>query len=161
MREPTLAWWPGTIPPGRLCTGLGSTLDIMPTCLELAGLKPPEDRVLDGVSLMPMLTGKGKSGRDAMFFYRGQQLYAVRKGPWKMHFITQSGYRDKPVIHDPPALYHLDNDPSEQFDVSKKNPQVIGDILKVVAEHKATLKPPPSQLEIPGTKAVFTVGKKV
>ncbi|NQT87143.1 sulfatase [bacterium] len=161
MREPTLAWWPGVIPEGRLCTGLGSTLDILPTCLELAGLKAPSDRILDGVSLMPMLTGKGKSGRDAMFFYRGAKLYAVRKGPWKMHFITQAGYRDKPVVHDPPALYHLDNDPSEQFDVSKKNPQVIEELRKVVIEHRATLKAPPSQLEIPGGKAVFTVGKKV
>jgi len=161
MREPSLAWWPGTIPAGQVCTGLGSTLDVMPTCLDLAGLEPPKDRILDGVSLMPMLTGKGKSGRDTMFFYRGQQLYAVRKGPWKAHFITQSGYRDKPVQHDPPALYHLDNDPSENFDVSKKNPDVITDILKVVAEHKATLKAPPSQLDIPGKKAEFTVGKKV
>ena len=48
------------------------------------------------------------------------RLYAVRKGPYKAHFITQSGYGDdKPVEHDPPLLYHLASDPSEKYDLAK------------------------------------------
>jgi len=149
MREPCVVWWPGKIPPGSTATGLSSTLDILPTCLELAGAELPSDRTLDGVSMVPMLLRGGASRRKLMFYYRGARLYAVRKGPWKAHFVTQAGYRDKPQKHDPPWLFHLDRDPSEKFEVSKKSPTVIADLLKDVERHKAELEPAPSQLEIP------------
>ena len=84
-----------------------------------------------------------------MLFYRGARLYAVRKGPWKAHFTTQAGYRDKPHPQDPPLLFHLDRDPSEQYDVAKQNAAVVADIQAEAARHKATLEPVPSQLEIP------------
>ena len=148
MREPTIAWWPGVIRPGTLCTQLASTLDVLPTCAALAGVKLPTDRTYDGANLMPALT-EGKSIRDVMYFYRGEQLYAVRKGPWKLHFTTQAGYRDKPHKHDPPLLFHLDNDPSEQFDLAKKNPAVVEEIKNLAAAHKKTVKPVVNQLEIP------------
>ena len=47
MREPTLFWWPGTIPPG-VVTDIGSTLDLLPTCAKLAGAELPADLTLDG-----------------------------------------------------------------------------------------------------------------
>ena len=147
MREPGIAWWPGTIQAGSTCTGLASTMDIFATCLGLAGAPLPTDRIIDGQDLTPVLKGTGKSPRDVMFFYRGQQLYAVRKGPWKMHLTTQAGYRDKPHPHDPPLLFHLAHDPSEQFDVASKNPTVIAELRQAVATHKAKLKAPPSQLD--------------
>jgi len=149
MREPCIAWWPGRIPAGTVCTDLASTLDLLPTCAALAGAPLPKGRALDGFDILPVLRGEGRSPRDTMFFYRGTRLYAVRKGPWKAHFITQAGYGDKPLPHDPPWLFHLDHDPSEQYDLSKQNPQVIADILKEVERHKATLQPVPSQLDIP------------
>ncbi|MFP4055390.1 MAG: sulfatase [Candidatus Brocadiia bacterium] len=149
MREPCIAWWPGTVPAGATSTGLASTLDILPTCLALAGVEPPGDRVLDGVDMTPILTGKGESRREAMFFYRGTRLYAVRKGPWKAHFITQAGYGDRPHPQDPPLLFHLERDPSERFDVAKQNPRVLDEIGELVAKHQAGLERPPSQLEIP------------
>ena len=149
MREPCIAWWPGHIPAGTTASGLASTLDILPTFLELAGIEPPKDRILDGVSMVPMLLGKGESRRKVFFYYRGTRLYAVRKGPWKAHFITQAGYRDRPHHHDPPWLFNLDRDPSERFEVSKGHDKVIADLLKEVERHKATLKPVPSQLDIP------------
>ncbi len=147
MREPTIAWWPGTVEPGSVCAELACTMDIFATCLDLAGVALPSDRIIDGVSLVPVLKGTGKSGRDVMFFYRGTRLMAVRKGPWKAHFITQAGYRQKPQKHDPPLLFHLDRDPSEQYDVAKANRKVIADIQAIVAEHQAKLKAPPSQLD--------------
>ena len=73
---------------------------------------------------------------------------AVRKGPWKAHFITQAGYREKPKEHDPPLLFNLEYDPSEKFDVADKNPQVLADIQRTVELHKKNLKPPKSQLEL-------------
>ena len=67
-----------------------------------------------------------------------------------MHFITQSAYvGDEPVPHDPPALYHLEHDPSERFNVAADHPDVIAEIMKVVQRHRAALDPAPSQLDIP------------
>jgi arylsulfatase A len=75
------------------------------------------------------------------------QLYALRKGPYKAHFITKSAYgRDKPVRHDPPLLYHLEHDPSEKHNIAEAHPDVIAEIMKEVAEHRRTLKPGEDQL---------------
>lgn len=102
------------------------------------------------MDLSPLLFGggeKSKSPRDHMFYYRGEQLYAVRKGPWKAHFITRSAYGpDKPVAHETPELYHLDHDPSERFNVAKQNPEILIEIAELVKAHKAKLKPSKSQL---------------
>lgn len=149
MREPCIAWRPGVIPAGSVNAGLSSTLDLLPTCLSLAGAELPRDRILDGVNMVSMLTGKGESQREMMLFYRGTRLMAVRKGPWKMHLITQAGYGEGPTEQDPPLLFHLEHDPSEQYNVAKEHPQVIADIMEEIERHRATLKPPPSQLEIP------------
>ena len=103
--------------------------------------------MVDGLDLRPVLFGKGPSPRDTVFYYRGVRLYAVRKGPYKAHFITQSGYgKDKPVEHDPPLLYHLASDPSEQYDLAKNRPEVIAAIRKVVEQHRSELVPGEDQL---------------
>jgi len=150
MREPTIAWWPGTISAGVVNPGLSSTLDILPTCLALAGVELPTDRILDGVNLLPMLRGEGPSQRDTMFFYRGTRLYAVRHGAWKVHFITQTYIRgDKPREHDPPLLFQLEHDPSERYNVASDHPEILSKIMKVVEAHQATIKPVENQLEIP------------
>ena len=74
---------------------------------------------------------------------------AVRKGPWKMHLMTQNAYGQRePVKHDPPQLYHLDHDPGENYELGKQNPEVIEDLIKEVKKHQQELKPAPSQLEL-------------
>ncbi len=148
MREPTIAWWPGTVPAGTVSQELGSTMDIFTTSLKLAGAELPEDRIIDGVDLRPVLFGNGSSPRETMFYYRGARLMAVRKGPWKAHYVTKSSYTRKPAEeHDPPLLYHLEHDPSEKYDVSEHNPAVLAEIQEEVKRHQAALKAPPSQLE--------------
>jgi arylsulfatase A-like enzyme len=147
MREPAIAWRPGAVPAGAVSAELSSTLDVFPTALALAGAALPEDRVIDGFDLLPVLHRTGESERNVMFFYRGTRLMAVRKGPWKMHFITQAGYGEKPKEHETPLLYHLEHDPSEKHDVADKNPDVIAAIEAEVARHRATVKEVPMQLE--------------
>jgi hypothetical protein len=115
--------------------------------MDLAGVPMPDDRVMDGVSMVPLLRGEKMGQRDEMFFYRGARLYAVRKGPWKMHLITQKGYGDQPHPHEPPLLFHLEHDPSEQYDVAKEHPNVVAELQKLIEAHQATIKPVPSQLE--------------
>jgi arylsulfatase A-like enzyme len=147
MREPGIFWWPGTIRPA-VVQDLGSTLDLLPTLTKLAGGEPPTDRVLDGVDISPVLLGAGPSPRKLMFYYRDTQLYAVRKGPFKAHLVTRSSYgKDKPVKHDPPLVYHLGHDPSEQYNVADKYPDVVADLLKEVELHRAGMKPAKSQLD--------------
>lgn len=148
QREPTIAWWPGHIPAGKTNPGMGSTMDIYATCISLAGGDVPSDRVVDGLDLTGMLCRGEESPRESMFYYRGTELFAVRKGAFKAHFITQTAYLgESPVKHDPPILNNLEVDPSERFDVAKDHPDELAAIEALVAEHRAKLKAPPSQLE--------------
>jgi arylsulfatase A-like enzyme len=104
---------------------------------------------MDTHDLTPVLEGKGPSTRKAVFYYRGYKLMAVRRSPWKMHLMTQSGYGQRePTKHDPPLLFNLDRDPSEKYDVAKVNPEVIVEMAKAVEKHKKEMKSAPSQLEI-------------
>ncbi|WP_417384863.1 sulfatase [Gimesia sp.] len=150
MREPTLAWWPGHIPSGSVSQELGSTLDIYTTSIKLAGGNVPTDRVVDGVDLTPVLLEGGNSPREIMAYYRGTKLMALRKGPWKAHFITKPAYGNEPFQeHNPPVLYHLEHDPSEKYDVAKNHPNVIKELKAAAEQFQKTVKPVPSQLEIP------------
>ena len=147
MREPTLFWWPGRLSPG-VQMGMGSTLDVFPTACALAGVDVPVDRIMDGYDLSPALLSGGPSPRDIMYFYRGTRIFAVRKGPYKAHFITRSGYGpDREAPHDPPLLYHLDHDPSERFDIAADHPDVIADILGEVERHRRSVLPVTNQLD--------------
>ncbi|RMG34618.1 MAG: arylsulfatase [Planctomycetota bacterium] len=149
MREPAIAWWPGHVPAGRTTAELGCTMDIFTTCLSLAGVALPQDRVIDGVDLTPVLLGKGSSPRRVVYYYRGRRLYALRKGPWKAHFVTQPAYGGGgPKEHDPPLLYHLEHDPGEQWNVAAQHPDVVAELKRLADEHVKSFTPPPSQLEL-------------
>lgn len=151
MREPTLAWWPGTIPSGTVSAELGSTMDIYATSIALAGGSLPADRPIDGVDLSAALQGTGPSPRKDVQYYRGTRLMAFRRGPWKAHFWTQESYTGNNALveHDTPLLYNLEVDPGEQWDVAEEHPDVVAAILEAAAAHRATVEPVPSQLEIP------------
>ena len=154
MREPSVCWWPGTIPAGQVSAELGTTMDIYATSLSLAGAKLDADRVVDGYDLTESLKGKSKSPREVVYYYRGTKLMALRKGPWKAHFATQESYTGNRQLteHDPPVLYNLEVDPSEKWDVAEQHPEVITDLKAAAEAHKATVVPVPSQLEIPLSK---------
>lgn len=154
MREPSLVWWPGHIPAGKTSAGMGSTMDIYATSLRMAGAELPADRMVDGIDLSPLLFAAKPSPREAMYYYRGTRLMAVRYKQWKAHFITQDAYGGKgPVTHETPELYQLEHDPSERFNLGEKHPEVIQQIRELAAAHQKTVKPVPSQLEIPLAKS--------
>lgn len=148
MREPALAWWPGTIPSGSVSTALVTAMDLLPTVFNLANAEIPADRVIDGIDLGEVIRGVSDEGHEMIYYYRGTRLFAVRMGSWKAHYITQRAYvGDSPVEHDPPLLFHLGHDPSEQYNVSAKHPDVLNVINERVRDHRAKLDPYPSQLE--------------
>ena len=148
MREPTIAWWPGTIKPGQVSTQLASTMDIFATACALVGAKLPDDREMDSYDLTPVLKGTGDSGREAFFYYRGYKLMAARVGAYKAHFMTQDGYgQPKPAEHDPPLLFNLEVDPSEKYNIADKHPDVLKTIGETVARHQEKMVFAESELE--------------
>ncbi len=150
VREPALAWWPGVIPAGSVSMALASTLDFLPTAAALAGAELPKGHVLDGYNLMPQLKQEKESVREAMFIYLGQTLYAVRKGPWKMHFVTMSKrYQpDKRVVktHDPPLLFNVEEDPGEQHNLAEEHPDIITELTRLAEQHLNSIDAPPTLL---------------
>lgn len=147
MRVPSIFWWPGKIEPGVI-QELATTMDILPTFMKLTDIKLPDDRVYDGFDMSPLLFGKAKSNRDIVFYYRDTEVYAIRKGDYKAHFITQPEYgSNKKTIHDTPLLYNLSEDPSEKYDISEQHPEIIAEITKILSEHNKTVHPVKNQLE--------------
>jgi arylsulfatase A-like enzyme len=143
VREPFIARWPGRIPAGVVSHAFGSTMDIFPTCLKLAGAAAPAGRVFDGEDLGPALFEKREDREPLMFLYGDTEVQAVRKGPWKLHLATQSPESNRPQAekHDPPLLFHLLHDPSEKYNVADSHPEVVRDLTALAARHKAEMKP--------------------
>jgi arylsulfatase A len=161
MREPTVFWWPGKIKQG-VVMDMATTMDLLPTFCNLSGTKLPDDRVYDGYDISPLIFGTGKSKRDVVFYYRGQKVYAIRKGDYKAHFITQNEYGSQtahpvtnppmeitniPTVHETPLLYNVNVDPSEKFNIAEEHPEIIAEIRKVLEEHLAGIEPVENQLE--------------
>lgn len=140
MREPAIFRWPGKIPAGNIQMGMGSTLDVLPTLADLAGVDLPDDRVIDGYSLKDMLINEAQSPRNTMFYYKGKNLQAIRYGPWKAHYRTTSEMGKDPVEHNPPVLYNVEVDPGERYNVAKDNPEALEAIGKLRVAHEKTFE---------------------
>lgn len=153
MREPGIFWWPGKIKPS-VRMDVTCTMDILPTFARLAGASAPTDRPIDGMDISPLLLQGEALPERTFFYYRESTLFAVRKGPWKLHLMTQAGYGEQnPVTHDPPLLFQLEIDPSERFNVAGENPQVVADLMQAIEAHNATKPVVPSLLEATTRKA--------
>ncbi len=148
LREPGIFWGPGHIKP-KVVMDMGTTMDLFTTFSNLAGVPIPDDRIMDGVDLGPVLFGDGKSPRNEMFYYLGRDLYAVRVGAYKAHFITQEVYVPDAQIthHDPPLLFNVEQDPSERFNIADKHPDIVAKIKQVKAVHEANMKAGPDMLK--------------
>jgi len=146
MREPGVAFWPGKIKAGIVTHELACAMDLFNTCLSLAGVPIPKDRVIDGVDMSPILFSSGPSQRVTMIYYRGDELFAVRKGQFKAHLQTAPGYAaaGAEVLfekQDPPLLFNLDQDPGEKINVAKDHPEALAEIQSEVKRHRDGLVP--------------------
>ena len=82
-------------------------------------------------------------------YWRGRQLRAIRKGPWKAHLATKTEYLAKEVVlHDPPLLFNLETDPSEKYDVAAEHPEIAAQLKAEAEAFAASFEPPPSQLDL-------------
>jgi len=148
MREPAIFYWPGTVEPA-VVTGIGSGLDFLPTLAALAGADLPEDRDYDGVDLSKSLLSGAESPRDHVFFWRLQDVFAVRKGPYKAHFTTMNSFSEQgPEQHPEPLLFNVEVDPSEQFDIAAQHPEVVAELSRLAADHKSAITPVVDQLKL-------------
>jgi arylsulfatase A-like enzyme len=127
MREPTLAWWPGQIPAGSVCSETLTAMDLLPTFAQLAGARVPQDRIIDGKDVVDLLRARpgAKSPHEAFFYYRGNNLSAVRSGPWKLFANGR--------------LYNLDRDISETKDIAAKHPDEVSRLEKLLARAREDL----------------------
>jgi uncharacterized sulfatase len=139
-------------------------LDFLPTFASLAGIELPIDREFDGVDLSSALTEGAPSPRDQIIYWRFQDVYALRKGDFKAHFVTRSSFTgEEPVHHETPLLFNVNVDPSEKYDVAADHPELIAEMKAIVAAHKKTVKPVVDQLNLypegqaPGDSSVESV----
>jgi len=82
IRVCCLVRYPPRIPAGTVNDQFLTTLEMLPTLLNLAGVEPPGDVVLDGFDMLPVLSGDQPSPRQSMFWKR-QDREAARVGCWK------------------------------------------------------------------------------
>ena len=145
VRVPTI-FWGANIKPG-LINEIGSTLDIYTTFLALAKIDTQKNMIVDGYDLSETLLRKKESQRDEMFFYKGDELFAVRLGDFKLHLKTTDWFKE-PKKHNPPLLFNLNIDPSEKFNISSKNPEKVKEILELIKVHNLRLVSGKNQLDI-------------
>jgi len=133
IRVPFLAQWKGVLPAGKTYDRPVSSMDILPTALALAGANSIASQPLDGVDLMPYLTGEKSGDPHEMLFWRlaERNIWAVRSGDDK---LVKQG--EKITLHD------LANDTGEARDLAGKLPEVQAKLQKAFDEWHATLIPP-------------------
>jgi arylsulfatase A-like enzyme len=148
MRVPGIFYMPGKIKAG-VTNELGSTLDLMPTIAALTGSKLPKDRVMDGYDLSSVLFNNEPGLRDHFIYYRKREIYAVRKGAYKAHYITEDCYlKDNGrVDHQKPLLFNVNYDPGEHYDHAEDYPEILNEIKTLTEAHQSSLKFVASELD--------------
>ncbi|MGQ1786144.1 MULTISPECIES: sulfatase family protein [unclassified Saccharicrinis] len=130
LREPAVIRWPGKIPAGQVNDEILTAMDLLPTFASLAGAEIPNDRVIDGKDIWPVLVNKESSPHKAFFYHQHGNLKAVRSGEWKLHVSGNT----------PVALYNLEDDISESKNVLEGNQVIAEDLLSHIKEFKKDIK---------------------
>ena len=114
--------WPAQIPAGQECSELTTSMDFYPTLAALGGASVPQDRIIDGKNIRPLMFAEegATSPHDAFFYYLSNNLEAVRSGKWKLHVRK----RDEEIE----ALYDLEADPSEDHNLYDQHPDIVKDL---------------------------------
>lgn len=152
MRVVGACYWPGTIAPRTVVREPASLMDILPTALNLAGAKVPEDRPIDGRDIRPLLAPERFPGKvtDFELIYTGapdNRIYAIRQGPWKLHvrLSSQTGSNHGfSASREKPLLFQIEHDPGEQIDRASAEPGKVRDLLENIEFFEQSLQKSPS-----------------
>ena len=113
IRVPFVAAWKGVLPRGKVEQRAVSSLDVAATALALAGEEPAPE--LDGVNLLPFLTGRNAAAPHEFLYWRWRSQAAIFDGRWKLVFLPP----DRWLLFD-----HSANAP-ETDDVAVRHPEVV------------------------------------
>ncbi len=126
MRVPTLAWWPDTIPAGRISKEIGVTTDLLPTLATLTQSQVPTDRIIDGKDISDILLGKKYAQSPRQLHYYENE--GIRKGDWK---LVKKGSRSE--------LYDLSKDLGEKKDLSGSHPELVKELDRALQKHASNI----------------------
>ncbi len=123
IRVAFMVQWPSRLRSGVTYDHPVIALDILPTAAAVAEAKLPGDRVIDGVNLLPYLTGRNKGAPHETLFWRKGTDYAMRKGNWKLtHEDGES------------QLFNLASDIDESENLAAGQPEKLNELEGLYAE---------------------------
>ncbi|MFZ9792861.1 MAG: sulfatase [Gemmataceae bacterium] len=131
VRVPFLATWPGQLPAGTIYDQPVISLDVAATAVALAGR--PKDSALDGVNLVPYITGEKKEPPHENLFWRWSSQSAILEMPYK---LIKLGNR-------PPLLFDLRKPDGENLErnLSMKHPDIVARLEQRLQSWAAELQP--------------------
>lgn len=131
IRVPFMIQWPARLKGRQVYPHPVIALDILPTAAAAAGADLPKDRKIDGVDLLPYITGTTQAAPHETLCWRAGENHAVRKGHWKL--VTMGGQT---------GLYDLAADVSEANDLSQTKPEVLRELKQAFQRWNAQMVPP-------------------
>ncbi len=133
VRVPFIIQWKGHLPAGKVDDRPVIQLDIHPTALAAAGVDIKPEWKLDGVNLLPYLTGKNPGAPHEVLYWRFGAQLAIRKGDWKL--VKAPGMRTNPetwgggkASTDGAELYNLTQDIGEKNDLAAREPSKVREL---------------------------------
>lgn len=132
VRIPFAMRWPAVLPRGRVYEHPVISLDVFPTVAAAAGARLPE-RPLDGVNLVPFVTGAAPGRPHQTLFWKLGPAWAVRDGDLKL-VGGNTGAKKGKQDADTPALFDLARDPAEKTDLVAARPADVARLAKLHAE---------------------------
>lgn len=153
IRVPFIAQWKGTLPAGKLYEQPAVQLDVMPTCLAAAGGTIDPAWKLDGVDLLPYLTGQKPGPPHETLYWRIDGRWAVRHGNWKLvvGLPAKSG--------DAPELFDLATDVGEKTNLAGSHPEKVAELQALWDAWNAE-QPPPSVVKDKAKKKAKNSAKR-
>jgi arylsulfatase len=153
QRVPAIIRWPNVVPKGKVANQLLSTIDVLPTISKITGARLPKEKI-DGVEFTKVLEGDEKvtPRTEFLYYYRANNLEAVRKHNWKLVFEHpgrtyegqipgqngQPGPAPENFLHTR-ALYDLTRDPGERYNVLDQHPTIVAELEKIAANAREDL----------------------
>ena len=133
LKVPLIIRFPKKLPKGKRVKGTNQHKDLVPTLLELAGIRTKIK--FDGESLMQLVKGSKRTLGDSLYITEctWMRKHGLRTPKWKLIVALEPDFHFKPDVE----LYDLKKDPDENTNVAAKNPKVVARLRKEMESHIA------------------------